>query len=84
MRMLAERLKPARRDRRRSRLVVAVMEAQAFAYLAVRTLDGLPMTFPSTTGVKQPMKGGIPEPCRKVDRVPDLEQFQSAIARRLD
>ena len=35
------------------------LEAQAFAYLAVRTLRGLPLTFPTTTGVKQPMRGGI-------------------------
>ncbi len=34
------------------------MEAQAFAYLAVRTLKGLPLTFPSTTGVRAPMTGG--------------------------
>jgi anhydro-N-acetylmuramic acid kinase len=35
------------------------LEAQAFAYLAVRTLRGLPITFPTTTGVAQPMPGGI-------------------------
>ncbi len=35
------------------------LEAQAFAYLAVRTVRGLPITFPSTTGVAQPMPGGI-------------------------
>jgi anhydro-N-acetylmuramic acid kinase len=35
------------------------LEAQAFAYLAVRTLRGLPITFPSTTGVTRPMPGGI-------------------------
>ena len=29
----------------------AMMEAQAFAYLAVRSLRGLPLSFPSTTGV---------------------------------
>ena len=34
------------------------LEAQAFAYLAVRTLDNLPITFPTTTGVKQAMQGG--------------------------
>ena len=36
----------------------ADLEAQAFAYLAVRSLKGLPITFPSTTAVKQPMIGG--------------------------
>jgi len=35
------------------------LEAQAFAYLAVRTMRGLPITFPSTTGVPKPMTGGI-------------------------
>jgi anhydro-N-acetylmuramic acid kinase len=34
------------------------LEAQAFAYLAVRSLRGLPITFPGTTGVSQPMTGG--------------------------
>ncbi len=34
------------------------LEAQAFAYLAVRSLHGLPLTFPRTTGVAQPMRGG--------------------------
>ena len=35
------------------------MEAQAFAYLAVRHLAGLPLSFPSTTGVPRPMPGGV-------------------------
>jgi len=35
------------------------LEAQAFAYLAVRSLRGLPISFPGTTGVKQPMSGGV-------------------------
>lgn len=35
------------------------LEAQAFAYLAVRTLEGLPLSFPGTTGVKQPCPGGV-------------------------
>jgi anhydro-N-acetylmuramic acid kinase len=34
------------------------IEAQAFAYLAVRHLKNLPITFPSTTGVEQPLQGG--------------------------
>ncbi|MDB5572518.1 MAG: anhydro-N-acetylmuramic acid kinase [Hyphomicrobiales bacterium] len=34
------------------------VEAQAFAYLAVRALKGLPLTFPGTTGVERPMTGG--------------------------
>jgi anhydro-N-acetylmuramic acid kinase len=36
----------------------AYLEAQAFAYLAVRSLKGLPITFPSTTGVREPIGGG--------------------------
>lgn len=34
------------------------IEAQAFAYLAVRSLRGLPITFPGTTGVVRPLTGG--------------------------
>jgi anhydro-N-acetylmuramic acid kinase len=34
------------------------LEAQAFAYLAVRSLKGLPLSLPSTTGVPRPMPGG--------------------------
>ncbi len=35
------------------------LEAQAFAYLAVRALKGLPLTLPTTTGVPKPMTGGV-------------------------
>jgi anhydro-N-acetylmuramic acid kinase len=34
------------------------MEAEGFAYLAVRSKKGLPLSLPTTTGVKQPMTGG--------------------------
>jgi anhydro-N-acetylmuramic acid kinase len=34
------------------------LEAQAFAYLALRSLDGLPLSFPRTTGVPRPLTGG--------------------------
>ena len=34
------------------------IEAQAFAYLAVRSNLGLPISFPNTTGVKTPLTGG--------------------------
>ncbi len=60
MRMLAERLKPATVE-----TADAVgwssqsIEAQAFAYLAVRTLNDLPITYPQTTGVAQPTRGGV-------------------------
>ena len=35
------------------------IEAQGFAYLAFRCLHGLPITYPATTGVSEPMSGGI-------------------------
>ncbi|MGI2031920.1 anhydro-N-acetylmuramic acid kinase [Rhizobium panacihumi] len=35
------------------------MEAEAWAYLAVRSLRGLALTFPGTTGVEKPVSGGI-------------------------
>jgi anhydro-N-acetylmuramic acid kinase len=60
MRMLSERLKPATVE-----TADAVgwssqsIEAQAFAYLAVRTLNDMPITFPQTTGVAQPTRGGV-------------------------
>ncbi len=34
------------------------LEAQAFGFLAVRSLRGLPLSFPGTTGVPRPMPGG--------------------------
>ncbi|WP_116131373.1 anhydro-N-acetylmuramic acid kinase [Tropicimonas sp. IMCC34043] len=35
-----------------------MIEAQAFAYLAVRSARGLALTFPATTGVAAPLTGG--------------------------
>ena len=35
------------------------VEAEAWAYLAVRSLEGLPITFPGTTGAPSPMTGGV-------------------------
>ena len=35
------------------------MEAEAWAYLAVRSLAGLPLTYPGTTGVAAPTCGGV-------------------------
>jgi anhydro-N-acetylmuramic acid kinase len=66
MRMLAERLAPA--DAAHTVHVetahaagwsVDSLEAQAFAYLAVRSLRGLPITFPGTTGAPRPLTGGV-------------------------
>ncbi|MFT3997154.1 MAG: anhydro-N-acetylmuramic acid kinase, partial [Asticcacaulis sp.] len=34
------------------------IEAEAFAYMAARSLKGLPISFPGTTGVKAPLTGG--------------------------
>lgn len=36
------------------------IEAEAWAYLAVRSLDGLPLTWPGTTSVRGPVSGGVP------------------------
>lgn len=38
---------------------IDALEAQAFAYLAARSLGGLPNTYPSTTGVPTPTSGGV-------------------------
>ncbi len=35
-----------------------MLEAQAFAFLAVRVLRGLPLSAPGTTGVPRPARGG--------------------------
>ena len=34
------------------------IESQAFAYLGIRRIKNLPISFPSTTGVKYPVTGG--------------------------
>jgi anhydro-N-acetylmuramic acid kinase len=35
------------------------MEAEAWGYLAVRSLKGLPLTYPATTGCDRPVSGGV-------------------------
>ncbi|GGF65606.1 anhydro-N-acetylmuramic acid kinase [Azorhizobium oxalatiphilum] len=35
------------------------LEAHAFGFLAVRSLRGLPLTFPTTTGIAAPLTGGV-------------------------
>ena len=35
------------------------LEAEAFAFLAVRSVAGLPLSYPETTGVPRPMPGGV-------------------------
>ena len=60
MRMLAERLAPAGLSTASDVGWSAdALEAQAFAYLAVRSLRELPLTFPGTTGVATPLTGGV-------------------------
>jgi anhydro-N-acetylmuramic acid kinase len=60
MRMLVERLAPAQiKSAHAVGWSVDSLEAQAFAYLAVRSLRGLPISFPGTTGVSRPLTGGV-------------------------
>jgi anhydro-N-acetylmuramic acid kinase len=60
MRMLGERLTPARVEAAHAAgWSVDSLEAQAVAYLAVRSLRGLPITFPGTTGAPHPLTGGV-------------------------
>jgi anhydro-N-acetylmuramic acid kinase len=60
MRMLSEKLRPASVETAdRIGWSADALEAQAFAFLAVRSLKGLALTFPTTTGVPRPMTGGV-------------------------
>jgi anhydro-N-acetylmuramic acid kinase len=60
MKMLKERLAPATAETADEVGWSAdALEAQAFAYLAVRTRNGLPITVPETTGARKPMPGGV-------------------------
>jgi anhydro-N-acetylmuramic acid kinase len=43
------------------------LEAEAFAYLAVRSVKGLPLSVPTTTGVPEPMHGGVLHPAPRRD-----------------
>ena len=58
MRMLAERLGDVRSVDTLGWRGDA-MEAEGFAYMAVRSLRGLPISFPGTTGVPAPQTGGV-------------------------
>jgi anhydro-N-acetylmuramic acid kinase len=42
-----------------------LIEAHCFAYLALRSLEGLPLSFPTTTGVPAPTTGGVFWPAPK-------------------
>jgi anhydro-N-acetylmuramic acid kinase len=60
LRMLRERLAPAHVETAdQVGWSIDALEAQAFAFLAVRSLNGLPLTFPTTTGAPTPMQGGV-------------------------
>ena len=60
MRMLRERLAPARVDAADALgWATDAIEAQAFGFLAARGLKGLPLSYPATTGVPIPMTGGV-------------------------
>jgi anhydro-N-acetylmuramic acid kinase len=60
MKMLQQRLAPATVETAdEAGWSSDALEAQAFAYLAVRTLNDLPITFPKTTGVAAPLTGGV-------------------------
>jgi anhydro-N-acetylmuramic acid kinase len=41
-----------------------VVEAQCFAYLALRSRQGLPISLPTTTGAPRPLTGGRFWPAR--------------------
>ncbi len=41
------------------------IEAQCFAYLALRSRQSAPLSFPTTTGVPKPMTGGVYWPARR-------------------
>lgn len=69
MRMLGERLAPARVETANAAGWNSdAIEAQAFAYMAVRSLRGLPITFPTTTGAPEPMTGGVVAEPRAMQR----------------
>ena len=48
------------------------LEAQAFAFLAVRALRGLPLSYPGTTGVREPVSGGVVARPIQTNSVPGL------------
>jgi anhydro-N-acetylmuramic acid kinase len=59
MSMIAERMHNAVVPAEAVGLDGDFIEAEAWAYLAVRSLKGLPITFPGTTGVAAPLTGGV-------------------------
>lgn len=60
MRMLAQRLRPAGIETAsQGGWATDALDAQAYAYLAVRRLRDLPLTLPTTTGVREARSGGV-------------------------
>lgn len=59
MRMIAQSVENAVVPAEAAGLDGDSVEAEAWAYLAVRALAGLPLTFPETTGVPMPLTGGV-------------------------
>ena len=60
MKLLREKLAPARVQMAEEiGWQSSAVEAQAFAFLAVRSIKNLPLSFPKTTGISQPMTGGV-------------------------
>ena len=60
MKMLAARMKPATVETAdQAGWSADALEAQAFGFLAVRCLRGLPITFPTTSGAPCPLTGGV-------------------------
>ena len=43
------------------------LEAQAFGFLALRSVRGLPLGLPRTTGVSRPLSGGTRHPARRAE-----------------
>lgn len=66
MRMIAERVENAVVPAEAVGLDGDSLEAEAWGYLAVRSLRGLPLTYPATTGVPGPTCGGrLAQPRRR-------------------
>ncbi len=59
MRLLAERLDAKVMSAEAAGWRGDAIEAEAFAFLAVRSLRGLPLSEPGTTGVPAPLTGGV-------------------------
>src|SRR5262245_29030340 len=59
MAMIAERVEAAVAPAEAAGIDGDSLEAEAWAYLAVRSLGGLPITFPGTTGAPHPLTGGV-------------------------